>query len=192
MLKNTRTYPTAILTTLAFIGIVISTNTQAIAQTSSTQSSCTEVEIQKHIQQLNQGEPANFNAVVACKSKAVPSLIKNLNTLDENLRITMIAALGEIGAEASPAVPLITKAKMEAEAKKAVPVLINALQDPNRDFVAHVAYALSRIEDYVRALILALQNPDPQVRAQAADTLGKLNQDKNQKMEQCKKQQKQL
>ncbi|HIK04058.1 MAG TPA: HEAT repeat domain-containing protein [Trichormus sp. M33_DOE_039] len=289
MLKNARKYPIAMLTTLAFIGTVISTNTQAIAQTSLTQPQCTELKIQEHIQKLNQGDPADFNTLVACKSKAVPSLIKGLNSLDENLRITIIAALGEIGLEASPAVPLLnnllnnkskdvrviaahalkkigkdpvpaliralgntsptireeaadalgrlgieakeavptlinalqdsdsgvrahaadalgeigTQAKdvipaltnalkdpdnnvrvyaayalgefgMEAEAKEAVPVLTNALQDPNRNFVAHVAYALSKIEDHVLSLILALQNPDPQVRAQAADTLGKL------------------
>jgi HEAT repeat protein len=289
MLKNTRKYPTAILTTLAFIGTTVVVNTQAIAQTPLTQPQCTELKIQEHIQKLNQGDPADFNTLVACKSKAVPSLINSLDTLDENLHITMIAALGEIGAEASPAVPLLnnllnnkskdvrviaahalkkigkdpvpaliralgntsptireeaadalgklgieakeavpalinalqdsdsgvrahaadalgeigTQAKdvvpalinalkdpdndvriyaayalgefgMEAEAKQAVSVLTNALQDPNRDFVAHVAYALSRIEDHVRALILDLQNPDPKVRAQAADTLGKL------------------
>ncbi|MDZ7970552.1 MAG: hypothetical protein RM368_37460 [Nostoc sp. DedSLP03] len=84
------------------------TNATALAQTPSVQPQCTETEIKQHIQQLNKGENADVKFLVACKSKAVSALIKALDeNKDENFNIITIAVLGDIGASAAPAVPVL-------------------------------------------------------------------------------------
>jgi len=163
MRKNTMKFSANILTTLAFGGATILSvvsDVKAIAQTSSTQTQCSDVKLQKHIQQMKKGEPGDFNAVVACKSKAVPSLIKSLENKNESLRIPIIAALGEIGTEASPALPLLN----------------DLLNNQSKDVRVIAANALKKIgKDPVPALILALQNPDPQIRQKAVHNLGRLS-----------------
>ena len=95
------------LAALGAITLPLLTNSTALAQTPSVQPLCTEADIQQHIQQLSEFKTVNFNALVACNSKAVPSLIKTLEYEDENFRIITIAALGEIGTKAAPAVPVL-------------------------------------------------------------------------------------
>jgi len=126
----------------------------AFAQTPSTQlpTQCTEMEIQKHIQQLSNGEPTTFNALVACQSKAVPALIKALDTkYDENFRIIIIAALGQIGSKATPAVPFLK----------------NALNDTSRDVRLISIHALARIDPSVKVEIQEVLKDTP---IQARDT----------------------
>jgi HEAT repeat protein len=94
------------LSLLGFVSLPIFTNIKTLAQTS-VSSQCTDAKIKKHIQQLNQAETANFNALVKCNSKAVPALITALQNQDENLRIIAIAALGEIGVKAIAAQPFL-------------------------------------------------------------------------------------
>ena len=85
-------------------------NIPTFAESPSIQSQCTEVEIKKHIQQLDKAEISDFNALVACQSKSVPALINTLNHPDESIRIIAIAALGEIGINAKTAVPALITA----------------------------------------------------------------------------------
>lgn len=165
MRKNTRKYKAAIFTNLVLSGSIIIhlvTNRQAIAQTSLTQPQCTEVEMQQHIQQLNKGVSADFDALVACDSKSVPALLKAMKNGDENLRIIIIAALGEIGLRDSPAIPSLK--------------LHDLLNDKNKEVRLMAANALKKIgQDPIPALIVALQNSDSQIRQQAAHNLGQLS-----------------
>jgi HEAT repeat protein len=144
----------------------------AFAQTPSRQFStgqCTEMEIQKHIQQLSNGEPiafnalvaaSTFNALVACQSKAVPALIKALDTKNENVRIIIIAALGQIGSQASPAVPLLSEL---------------LVKDTSSDVRSMTVHALGQIDkDPILVLITDLKNEDWRVRYRAANTLGQI------------------
>lgn len=152
------------LTLLEVISLSILITTKTQAQTPSIQSQCTDVEIKKHIQQLNKGELADFNALVACKSKAVPSVIKALKeNQDENSRIITIAVLGEIGSQAAPAVPILN----------------GLLKDTNTDVRIIVVHALKKIgKDAVPALTTALKDPDSKVRSAATNALGQINKDK--------------
>lgn len=135
------------------------TNATMVAQTPLVQSQCTDVEINKHIQQLNKGEIADFNALVACNSKAVPVLIKGLGNQDEAFRIPTIAALGEIGSKAAPAVPFLNA----------------SLKDKNRDVRIIAVQALRKIgQDPIPPLINALKDDNWYVRYKAADTLGQI------------------
>ena len=149
-----------LLTTVNFFMI---TNIITLPQTPSVESQCTDVEIQRHIQQLNKGETADFDALVACKSKAVPALIKALDeNKDENFRIITIAVLGDIDAEAAPAVP----------------VLNGLLKDKKENIRIVVVYALEQIgKDAVPSLIIALKDTNNDVRAGAAYALGKIGAD---------------
>ncbi|AUT00785.1 hypothetical protein CLI64_10460 [Nostoc sp. CENA543] len=162
MLKNTRKYPTAILTTLALIGTTTVINTQAIAQTSLTQPPCTEVESQKYIYQLNRDEIGAYDALVACGSKAVRPLINSLARKNENFRIMITAALGEIALQDSSAVPLLKFNDLLTDQSQGVRVM-----------AANILKKMGK--DPVPPLMLALQNPDPQIRQKAADSLGKLS-----------------
>ncbi|WP_157943229.1 HEAT repeat domain-containing protein [Nostoc sp. CENA543] len=138
------------------------TNRQAIAQTSLTQPQCSEVEMQQHIQQLNKGASADFDALVACDSKSVPALLKAMKTRDQNLRIIIIAALGEIGLRGSSAIPSLK--------------LHDLLNGKNKEVRLMAANALKKIgQDPIPVLILALQNSDSQIRQQAAYNLGQLS-----------------
>jgi HEAT repeat protein len=70
---------------------------------------CTESAIENHVQQLKEGDAGAFDALVACKSKAVPALIAATKDTNENLRIIAIGTLGQIGSEAALAVPSLAE-----------------------------------------------------------------------------------
>lgn len=55
------------------------------------------MEIKSYIQKLSSSQPSIYNALVACKSQAVPELIQNLGNQNKQVRIMAITALGEIG-----------------------------------------------------------------------------------------------
>ncbi|NMG22290.1 HEAT repeat domain-containing protein [Brasilonema bromeliae] len=138
-------YKIAILTPLVVLQAIFS---PSLAQTPSRQlptAQCTDIEIQKHIQQLNKAERLDFDALVACQSKAVPALIKALTLIkalknkDENTRIIIIAALGEIGSQATPAVPLLNEL---------------LVKDESRDVVRMIDYALIQIEPCLGCLLI--------------------------------------
>ncbi|MEH2035607.1 HEAT repeat domain-containing protein [Nostoc sp.] len=160
------------LAALGAINLPQLANAKAIAQTPSVEPLCTETNIKQYIQQLNEfknvkfntllnefeeSENVNFNALVACNSKAVPALIKALENQDENFRIITIAALGEIGTKAAPAVPLLTK----------------SLEDTSKDVRVMAVHALQQIgQNPVRPLIQALKSKNLNIRYRAAETLG--------------------
>ncbi|MBW4455547.1 MAG: HEAT repeat domain-containing protein [Nostoc indistinguendum CM1-VF10] len=180
--------------TLAVLGAITSPllmNPTALAQTRLVEFQCTDVEINQHIQQLNKGESTNLEELlVACKSKAVPALIKTLENQDENPRIIAIAALGTIGAEAALAVPVlnglikdkrenirivVVSALGQIIGKDGVRPLIQVLKDKNENVRSSAANALGIIgKDAVPALTIALKNPDSNIRAGAADALGQI------------------
>lgn len=182
------------------------TNATMVAQTPLVQSQCTDVEINKHIQQLNKGESTDLKLLVACNSKAVPALIKALENQDENPRIIAIIALGEIGAEAAPAVPVLNRLLIlnrllkdkrenirivvvyalgeiirkdrEIIHKDGVRPLIQALKDKNEDVRSSAANALGEIgKDIVPSLTIALKDPDSNIRSGVADALGQIGTD---------------
>lgn len=181
----------AILTTLAVLGTITLyrlTNFKALVQALSDQSSqCTDVEISQHIQQLDTGEPSAFDALVACKSQAVPALIEALGeTQDEEVRIIIIAALGQIGSQAAPAIPILNESlKDNSEdvqlvvvhalgqvGKEAVPALIAALEDEDIEVSQEAVYVLGNIgKEAVPALIAALEDKDSGICFRAADAL---------------------
>ncbi|MBW4455549.1 MAG: HEAT repeat domain-containing protein [Nostoc indistinguendum CM1-VF10] len=187
----------AIFMTLAVLGAITLpqfTNATALAQTPSVQPQCTEADIKQHIQQLNKGESTDIKLLVACNSKAVPALIKALDeNKDENFNIITIAVLGDIGASAAPAVPVLNKLLNDRRenirivvvyvlgqiiGKDWVRPLIEALKDKNNDVRSSATHALGMIgKDAVPSLIIALQNRDSKVRAGAADALGKIGTD---------------
>jgi len=180
-----------ILTTLAVLGTITLyrlTNFKTLVQALSDQSSqCTEVEISQHIQQLDTGEPSAFDALVACKSQAVPALIEALGeTQDEDIRIIIIAALGQIGSQATPAIPILNESLKDNSkdvrlvvvhalgqvGKEAVPALIAALEDEDIKVRQEAVYALGNIgKEAVPALIDALEDKDNGICFRAADAL---------------------
>ncbi|MEH2035605.1 MAG: HEAT repeat domain-containing protein [Nostoc sp.] len=184
----------AIFMTLAVLGAITLpqfTNATALAQTPSVQPQCTEADIKQHIQQLNKGESTDIKLLVACDSKAVPALIKALDeNKDENFNIITIAVLGDIGASAAPAVPVLNGLLKDTRqnipivvvyalgqiiGKDAVKPLIQALKDKNEDVRSSAANALGQIgKDAVSALIIALKDPDSNIRAGAANALGQI------------------
>ena len=116
-----------ILTTLALLG-TSSVSSVSIAETLLSQPKCTNSNIGNYIQQLKNGEPTAFDALVKCNSKAIPALTKALENKDENFRIAIITVLGEIREKASPALSLLKK----------------SLQDPNQDVRIVTIYTLIR------------------------------------------------
>ncbi len=163
MLTQRWTSRAAIFTT---IGLLISlslpafASKKAFAQTSSNHSQCIGVKLELHIRRLKNGSPSAFNALVACNSQAVPTLIKALNNEDENTKIITVAVLSEIGENAAPAIPHLTK----------------LLKKKNQDINIIAAHTLGEIgEAAIPALIKALQdNKNWQVRYIAADALGQM------------------
>ncbi|MGH7998806.1 MAG: HEAT repeat domain-containing protein [Brasilonema sp.] len=159
MLSKHWKYRIAILTPLVVLKAIF---LPAFAQNPSilATAQCTNMEIQKYIQQLNKAETSDFDALVACQSKAVPALIKALKNEDENIRIMIIAALGEIGSQASPAVPFLNELLVRDRSSDVQSITVHALRKINRGRVP--------------VLITNLKSKDWRVRYQAAHTLGQI------------------
>jgi len=119
---------------------------------------------------------------------AVPALISALEDPEEDVRSNAAWALGKIGPEAKAAVPVLIKTLKEkyvggmaAESlgkigPPAVPALVEALKDKNKDVGRYAARALGEIgpdaKPAVPALIEAIK--DKHVRWPAVEALGKL------------------
>ena len=90
----------------------------------------------------------------------VTSRIAKLESPDDEDRIAAAVELGKIG----------------ADAKEALPVLINALKDPIARVRSSVAHALGQIgpdsEEVMSALLTPVRDSDPSVRRNAADAIG--------------------
>ncbi|MDZ8260162.1 HEAT repeat domain-containing protein [Nostoc sp. ChiQUE01b] len=163
MTKNKSKFETAaifmIVAVLGSISLPKLTNATMLVQTPLVQPQCTNVEIDKHIQELNKGAIADFDAIVACSSKAVPALMKALGNQDEELRIPAIAVLGEIGSKAALAVRFLKA----------------SLKDENRDVRIIAVQTLRKIgQDPILPLLNALKDDNWNVRYQATDTLGQI------------------
>jgi HEAT repeats len=150
----------AVLTLLSgIISPFLVTNIKTLAQTPSTQTQCTEVEIKNYIQKLSDSQPSIYNALVACNSQAVPELIKALKNQKKQVRIMAITALGEI---ASPS---------------AVPSLSNLLSTETLwDVRVAIIFALSQFgQQGVPRLVNALTDKDWYIRYQAANVLDEIS-----------------
>lgn len=186
----------AILMALVWLGTVsfpLLTDVKTLAQTQLLQPQCTSSEIQKHIQQLGDGNSSAFDALVKCQANSVPALNKSLTNRNENIRIAAVAALGETGSYSVLSVPALSKLlkdksedvriivvdTLEKIGKPGVPALIQALQNNDSWMVRYsAADALGRVgasdEKVVVVLINALRDEDKYVSSKAADSLGKI------------------
>jgi HEAT repeat protein len=181
---------------ISIIALLVSTtfpifdNTETLARTPSTQMQCSEAEIKRHIQQLDNGEISNFDALVACRARSVPALIDALTSPDEGFRVIAIASLGEIGIQAAPAVPALRIALKDESVevrvvtvdalgkirKRAVPTLIAALDDENTQVREAATNALVKIgKPALPELIKALDTGSWKSRLYAAVVLGEMH-----------------
>lgn len=133
------------------------------------------------------------DALVTIGSSAVPALIDALDNQDKNVRWCAASVLGDIGAEAKPAVPALVDALKDkdglvrlyatlalgnigVEAKAAVPALISALKDEEPYVRIYAPAALRKMgveaKVAVPALITALKDKNGRVRLNAAYALG--------------------
>ncbi|BAY20007.1 putative signal transduction protein containing Nacht domain (plasmid) [Anabaenopsis circularis NIES-21] len=183
-----------LLTNLFLILFLATIPRLVFAQTPLVQNQCTDVEIDKHIRQLNKSEPVDFQALVDCKSIAVPFLIKALKeNKDEDFRTIITVALGEIGMEAKPAVSVLKELLNDKKenirivvvyalekiiGKDSVQPLNTALKDENNDVRSSAAEAFAKIgKDAVPALITALKDENYNVRSSASQALVEIGKD---------------
>jgi HEAT repeat protein len=176
-----------VLTVLSGIISPFIVTTEIFAQTPSTQMQCSEVEIKNYIQKLSNGEPSIYNALVACKDKAIPELIKALNQ-NKQVRIMLITALGEIGSPDAilPLSDLLANEKhwnvraaiifaFSNFGKQGVPSLITVLKDKDWYIRCQAANALTEIgsdaEDAIPALNDAVKDENENVRFAAMKAL---------------------
>ncbi|PAX51275.1 HEAT repeat domain-containing protein [Brunnivagina elsteri] len=162
--------------------------TETFAQNPSTQMQCSEVEIKNYVQKLSNGEQSIYNALVACKDKAVPELIKALKNQNKQVRIMVITALGEIGSPdaISPLSDLLSKETrwdvrtsaifaLSKFGKKGVPTLITALKDKDWYIRCQAANALAEIgfdaKDAIPALNDTVKDENINVRSAATRAL---------------------
>jgi HEAT repeat protein len=129
------------------------------------------------------------------QSGRITQLIEQLKSPDAKVRVDAASALGEIGAEAKEAAPVLIAAlndnnssvrsnaatalgQMGAAAKEAMPALIAALQDKDFYVRGNAATALGQLgaeaKGAMPALIAALQDKDFYVCGNAATALGKM------------------
>jgi HEAT repeat protein len=131
--------------------------------------------------------------------KAVPVLSEALLDDDAELRLAAIDALGGIGVAAEPAVPLLSELLATGDevtreraanalggigyaAANADDALFAALDDPSGRVRAHALLALAQTgaeppADALPKMAGLLENPDPEIRAAAARTIGLLHED---------------
>ena len=163
LLKHWRNFGLIPLTLLLGFALTQVKNEQIFAQTTSTTvatEKCTATAIETWINQLKEGNTDAFDKLVACSSKAVPALIKAMNHEDETTRLVSIAILGEIGTEATEAIPILEK------------VLEVRTLIKYRDELIVAVNALGKMgEAAVPALITALENKYLLVRTEAAEVL---------------------
>jgi HEAT repeat protein len=121
---------------------------------------------------------------------AIPALLEGLKSKEVNIRRNAAFALGEIGAEAEPAVndlahALIKDSDREVRRNAAfalgeigppsIPFLIEGLNDRDSQIRRNASAALVRIgHPSVPYLIKLLQNKTPIIRKNAADILGRI------------------
>jgi HEAT repeats len=177
-----------VLTVLSGIISPFIVTIETFAQTPSTQMQCREVEIKNYIQKLSNGEQSIYNALVACKDKAVPQLIKTLKNQNQQVRIMVITALGEIGSPDAvlPLSDLLSKETrwdvrtsvifaLSNFDKQSVPTLITALKDKDWYIRYQAANALAEIgfdaKDAIPALNNAVKDENINVRSAAKTAL---------------------
>jgi HEAT repeat protein len=136
-------------------------NTQIIAQTS-VQPKCTEAFIQNQINQLYKNDPNRnrnaYNALVTCKTQAIPKLITALKHQNQQVRIMAITALAEIGSPEliAPLSNLLATEKIQDVriaiifalpkfGKQGIPSLVKALKDRDWNIRYEAANALGQI-----------------------------------------------
>jgi hypothetical protein len=173
----------------------IVTNLETFAQTPSTQMQCSEVEIKNYIQKLSNSEPSIYNALVACKDKAIPELIKALKSQNQQIRIMVITALGEIGSPdaISPLSDLLSNERrwdirvsvifaLSNFGKLGVPTLITTLKDKDWYIRYQAANALAEIgfdaKDAIPALNDAVKDENTNVRSAAKTALVEIEKQK--------------
>jgi hypothetical protein len=181
-------------TVLGVMTFPLFSNTQTLAQTVSTQSKCTDISIQNQINQLDKTDSNRFayDALTACKDKAIPGLIKALKSPNKQVRIMAITALGEIGSpdavlplsdllstETAWDVRISTIFALSKFGKQGVPTLITTLKDKDWYIRYQAANALSEIgydaENAVPALNdAAIKDENLNVRHAATDALVKI------------------
>ncbi len=188
-----------ILATLTWFAVAVApaytNNTKTQAQTPSVLGQCTDSQIERYIQQIENNDYTILNRVSACQSKSIPVLIKALSSQDEVMHMSAIASFGKLGSEAAPALPALTKLLDENEdvrivavdtfgkiGKEAVPALVKALNDKEYWTVRYIAAkALGRIgtdaKQAIPTLIATLNDEDLHVRTEAADSLAKIGKD---------------
>jgi HEAT repeats len=185
-------YRGAIFVLLAVLSGIISpfivTNLVTFAQTPSTQMQCNKVEIKNYIQKLSSGEESIYDALVACKDKAIPELITALKSQNKQVRIMAITALGEIASPdaISPLSDLLSNETawdvrasvifaLPKFGKQGVPTLITALKDKDWYIRYQAANALSEIgydaKDAIPTLNDAVKDENLNVRDAAIDAL---------------------
>jgi HEAT repeat protein len=160
-------------TVLGVMTFPLFSNTQILAQTVSTQSKCTDIYIQNQINQLDKTDSNRFayDALTACKDKAIPELIKALKNQNKQVRIMAITALAEI-ASPDAVLPLSDLLSNETAwdvrasvifalskfGKQGVPTLITALKDKDWYIRYQTANALSEIGFDAKNAVLALND----------------------------------
>lgn len=148
-------------------------------------------EIQKLERGTTQEKQAAMDRLVSLGKNAVPQLITAAEHQNPQVRVYAIQALGQIGADAGAAVPVLSRALKDTDksvrqaaaqalnrlGKAAlVPYLVQGLSDPNPTIRYNSAHSLSRLgKDATAAvphLIKTLQDEDMWVRLTAAYALG--------------------
>jgi len=165
----------------------------SISEPITAQSSCSDKEISDRIALLSKADPVAFDELIKCKAKAVPALTKAINAPDETIQITAIAALGEIGQDAAPAILTLLKQTrnknediravtwntliriLESDRAKLISTATFTLRSSDSGIRYSAADALGQIgNDVVPALTIALKDSDKNVRPSAADALGRI------------------